>query len=76
MRTTINLEDDVAAAVEEFRSKNGAGLSETINHLIRRSLSQPPRRRRFVQRTAGLGVRVDVANVAEALELLEGSEAR
>lgn len=33
----------------------------------------PPR---FRQRTHDLGLRIDVSNVAEALEVLDGSEAR
>ncbi len=76
MRTTIQLEDDVAAAIEQLRKKTHAGLSETINQLIRSSLSQPAERRPFTQRTTSLGLTLDVANVAEALELLEGPTAR
>lgn len=76
MRTTIQLEDDVAAAIEQLRKKTHAGLSETVNRLIRASLSQPPERRPFTQKTAGLGLSIDVTNVAEAIELIEGPSAR
>ena len=76
MRTTVQLEDDVAAAVERVREESKLGLSEAINHLIRLGLQQPKRRAAFTQRTAALGIRIDVANVAEALELLEGPTAR
>jgi hypothetical protein len=67
---------DVAAAIEQHRAKSKLGLSETINQLIRRGLQRPERPRAFEQRTAAVGVRIDVANVAEALELLEGPTAR
>lgn len=76
MRTTISLDDDVAMAVNTLRRDRHLGLSEAVNELIRAGLSKPERRRVFRQRTADLGLRIDVANVAEALDLLEGPEAR
>jgi Arc/MetJ family transcription regulator len=72
VRTTITLDDDVAAAVERERRRHGGGLSETVNRLIRRGLHRPQRSQPFVQRTQKLGLRIDVSNVAEALEQLEG----
>jgi hypothetical protein len=77
MRTTIELDDDTAKAVEQLRRERGVGVSEAVNELIRAGLL--PRRqpdRRFVQRTQRLGIQIDVSNVAEALEVLEGVEAR
>ncbi len=77
MRTTVNLDDDVAAAVQRLRDERRLGLSEAVNELARAGLaSATPRRRRFKQRTADLGLRVDVTNVAEALERLDGPRAR
>jgi hypothetical protein len=76
MRTTITLEPDVAAAVERLRRKRGVGLSEAINTLIRAGLGGRGPRSRFEQRTRDLGLRVDVRNVGEALELLDGPTAR
>lgn len=76
MRTTVHLEDDVAAAVERLRAESKLGLSEAINQLVRRGLQLPKRRRTFEQRTAAVGIRIDVTNVAEALELLEGPAER
>jgi hypothetical protein len=75
MRTTIRLDNDVAAAAERLRREEHIGLGEAVNRLARagaragRSRSRP-----FRQRTAALGLRVDVSNVAEALELLDGAE--
>ena len=76
MRTTIKLDDDVSAAIEQLRRKSDLGVSETVNQLIRRGLNAQRERRPFVQPTKPLGVRIDVSNVAEALELLEGPAAR
>jgi Arc/MetJ family transcription regulator len=72
MRTTLTLDDDVAAAVEEMRRDRSMGLSEAVNELARAGLRVPRQRSTFRQRTANLGLRVDVSNVAEALETLEG----
>jgi metal-responsive CopG/Arc/MetJ family transcriptional regulator len=71
MRTTVNLDDDVAAAVDRLRRERRLGLSEAVNELVRAGLAAKPRRPRFRQRTASLGLRVDVTNVAEALEVLD-----
>lgn len=72
MRTTVTLEPDVAAAIERMRHERAIGLSEAVNELVRAGLTVRPRPARFEQQTADLGLRVDVANVAEALDLLDG----
>ena len=73
MRTTVNLADDVAAAVEQLRRERSLGLSEAINELARSGLArQAASRPRFVQHTHRLGLTVDVTDVAEALERIEG----
>jgi metal-responsive CopG/Arc/MetJ family transcriptional regulator len=76
MRTTITLDPDVAAAVDRLRRERGIGLSEAVNELIRRALTSRRPRRAFRQRTARIGLRIDVTNVAEALEQLDGPSAR
>jgi len=76
MRTTVSLDDDVAAAVEKLRRERRLGLSEAVNELIRVGLRTPRRRQAFRQRTADLGLRIDVSNVAEALDLLDGPATR
>ncbi len=70
------LDDDVAAAVQRLRREKGTGLSAAVNELIRAGLVARPGHRRFEQRTQPMGLRVDVANVAEALDLLEGPDGR
>jgi Arc/MetJ family transcription regulator len=76
MRTTLSLDDDVAAAVRRLREERHIGLSEAVNELIRAGLTAPAQRRTFQQRTANLGVRIDVSSVADALEHLDGPGAR
>jgi metal-responsive CopG/Arc/MetJ family transcriptional regulator len=76
MRTTVSLEEDVAAAIEQVRRQQGVGISQAINQLIRAGLSTKQPRRRFRQRSVALGLRVDVTNIAEALETLDGPTQR
>jgi Arc/MetJ family transcription regulator len=70
MRTTVTLDDDVAAAVERVRRQRGIGVSAAVNELVRAGLGADRSRRAFRQRSHDLGLRVDVSNVAEALDLL------
>jgi Arc/MetJ family transcription regulator len=76
MRTTLTLDDDVAAAVQRLREERHIGPSEAVNELVRAALAAPSRRAPFRQRTADLGLRVDVSNIAEALESLDGVQVR
>jgi hypothetical protein len=76
MRTTVNLDPDVAAAIERLREEKGLGFSQAVNDLIRAGLRQRPASRRFRQRTFESGLKIDVTNVAEALEILEGPNRR
>ncbi len=76
MRTTITLAQDVAAAVERLRRERGVGVSEAVNELIRVGLRVKPASKSFRQKTFKSGLRIDVANVAEALEILEGPSRR
>jgi hypothetical protein len=76
MRTTIVLDPDVTKALERLRRQRGIGLSEAVNELIRAGLLGKAPRSEFRQRTHALGLRIDVRNVAEAVEILEGPAAR
>ena len=72
MRTTITFDDDVAAAIDAARRSSGAGVSEIVNQLVRKGLAAPSAARpRFKQRTHALGLKVDITNVAEVLEMLD-----
>ena len=68
----MTLDDDVVAAVERLRRQRSLGLSEAINEMVRAGLAVRRERRPFRQRSRSIGLRVDVTNVADALEVLEG----
>lgn len=76
MRTTVEFDTDTSKAIERLRKERGLGVSEAVNELIRRGLLVREPVEPFRQPTRALGVTIDVSNVAEALDLLEGSDSR
>lgn len=72
MRTTITFDADTAAAIQELRRERGVGVSAAVNELIRRAAARGPERARFVQETSAGGALIDVTNIGEVLEYLEG----
>lgn len=72
MRTTITIAPDVFAEMERLRRDEGLGPSEALNTLARRGLNQQEQRSAVsLPAPVRLGLRVDVSNVAEVLDLLE-----
>ena len=78
MRTTLTLDDDVAAALERLRRQRRAGLKDLVNEVLRRGLRdieapQPPSAG-FRTRSVALGRLkiVGIDNIAEALANAEG----
>jgi Arc/MetJ family transcription regulator len=76
MRTTVELDADIAQAVQALRREKGRGVSEAVNELIRRGMLAEPRQQPFVARSQKLGIKIDVSNIADALDLLEGPDSR
>lgn len=76
MRTTVTLDDDVAAAVQRLRRERGLGVSEALNGLARAGLTVKYESKPFEQRHAPIGLKMDVRNIAEVLETLDGPSAR
>lgn len=76
MRTTITFDADTAVAVEQLRRRRGVGVSAATNELIRRGALHPDPTPRFVQETSAGHAKVDVADVAAVLELLDEDEHR
>lgn len=76
MRTTVTLSDDVAGAVERLRQERGVGVSEAVNELVRRGLATPRPHVQFVQKTHRMNARIDVSNVWEAIETVDGPGSR
>ena len=72
----MEFDDDTARAIDALRRSRHLGMSEAVNELIRVALLTQPDRPPFRQRTSALGVSVDVSNVADALEVLEGPTTR
>ncbi len=78
MRTTLTLDDDVAAALERLRRTRKVGLKALVNEVLREGLKQmsarPAQRERFRTRPEDLGrIRVgSVDNIGEALAIAEG----
>ena len=75
MRTTLNLDDDVAERLTELARRRGTSLSRVANELVRAGLRATSARRPIdpydppVLRTGK--AMVDVTDVAAALERLE-----
>ena len=77
MRTTLTLEDDVAARLKEEMGRTGRSFKETVNEILREGLRSARTRepdRPFVVRARDLGSRpgVDFDNISELLEQGEG----
>lgn len=76
MRTTLTLADDVAAAIDKLRRERSIGMSDAVNELIRAGLASQSRAREpFRQKSYDIGVHINVDNIAEALETLDGPTA-
>lgn len=71
MRTTVTLDDDVAAEVERLRREDGLGVSAAVNRLARTGAARPREQRPYVHRTFAMGLKVDVTNIGEVEALLD-----
>ncbi len=82
MRTTLTLDDDVAATLERLRKGRDASLRDLVNEALREGLKQmtgrPKRRATIHTRAVALGqCRVgNVDNVADVLAVGEGETFR
>jgi len=78
MRTTLTLDDDVAALLEKTRQLKGLSFKQIVNEALRAGLTQltspEPRRHRFKTRHADLGRCLigSLDDVSEALAAGEG----
>lgn len=58
MRTTLTLDEDLAARLKELAFKSGKTFKKVVNEALRSGLEagqRPPRRRRYQLRPASLG---------------------
>lgn len=73
MRTTVMIDSDVAAEIERLR-RAGMGLSEALNLLARRGMAKDStvaKTVKYQHRTSKIGLKVDVTNVADVLDLID-----
>ena len=82
MRTTLTIDDDVAAELARLRKMRRGSFRDLVNAALReglRSLTAPPRRRtRFRTRSVDLGrcLLGNIDNVGEVLAVAEGDSYR
>lgn len=82
MRTTLSIDDDVAAQLDRLRRRRGGTFKETVNEALRQGLAQLERpakpSRRFRTRSVSLGRPAvpDADNIADLLAVVEGDSFR
>lgn len=80
MRTTLTLDDDVAALLEKEMAANGTSLKATVNHLIKLGLamqsSLAPAPFRVEPLSLGLPPGMSYDNVQELLDQLDHPDHR
>jgi Arc/MetJ family transcription regulator len=82
MRTTLTIDDDVAAELHRLRRTRDVGLKEVVNDVLRRGLrdmtSAPKRKKAFRTQPLDSGrlLVASVDNVAELLAEVEGEAFR
>jgi hypothetical protein len=74
VRTTINLDNDVASEVAKLQRERGLGLSAAVNELARAGFRTARPEYRYEHVSHDMGARVDLTNVADVLELLDEDE--
>lgn len=78
MRTTLTLDDDVAALLNKEARKSGEPFKQVVNRYLRLGLTAPkrPARKPFKVTPINLGLPRDFDKVEELLEYLEGPDYR
>jgi len=82
MRTTLTLDDDIAAKLDAERRRSGRSFRDTVNDTLRRGLATlrnaPPRKPfKVVARDLGqLRPGLSLDNVADLIEQAEGPQHR
>lgn len=81
MRTTITLDDDVAARIAALQKRSGLSFKDAINLTLRAGLERQSGRRaaprarfKVAARPLGLRAGLNYANIGELLEQIEGPD--
>lgn len=78
VRTTLTLDDDIAARLKSEARRSGVSLRDLVNAALRRGLATPPplpQRKRFRVVTRDLGALapgLSLDNIGDLLEQVEG----
>jgi len=73
VRTTLTLDDDVAALLNKEVRKSGEPFKQVVNHFLRLGLAaRQPLRKPFKVKPINLGLPRDFDKVEDLLEYLEG----
>jgi predicted CopG family antitoxin len=76
MRTTLTLDNDVAAKLKEEMKRSGKSFKDTVNRVLRNGLNIPKKRKvePFIVNPKGFMPRItiDYDNIGELLEQIEG----
>jgi Arc/MetJ family transcription regulator len=78
MRTTLTIDDDVAAAIERLRRGRDASLKEIVNKALRRGIKEMSTPRKASQTFRTRSIRLgnlqvpSLDNIAEVLAVAEG----
>jgi hypothetical protein len=78
VRTTLTLDDDVAALLNKEVRRSGEPFKQVVNRYLRLGLtaSKQPPRKPFKVKPINLGLPRDFDKIEELLEYLEGPEHR
>lgn len=80
MRTTLTIDDDVAAVLNRLRKTGDQSYKELVNEALRRGLglthSRSSKHKRVYTRVADLGRCLigDISNIGEVLAIAEGED--
>jgi Arc/MetJ family transcription regulator len=74
MRTTINLDDDVASEVAKLQRERGLGLSAAVNELARAGFRTARQEYNYEHVSYDMGALVDLSDVADVLDLLDEAD--
>jgi Ribbon-helix-helix protein, copG family len=75
MRTTVTLDDDLAARLKQAAHERGISFKAAINEAIRGGLDNPPRARRFTVEPRRLGpAKVDLTKALQLSAQMEDEE--
>lgn len=80
MRTTLTLDDDVAAALKRLRKSRDLSLKELVNEILRQGLREgnnpPKQQKRYRTRVVNLGPSKigSLDKISEVLAIIEGED--